>query len=395
MRPVVVEEVVVAVLEVGAVAVVLVGRRSLVVLVDVLVDVVQVEPAARAVAETVAGQARDAEQLVVDVVRRIPGGRGGPPRRRDVRPVVELLEFVEAAVGQLGGAVDDVAGERAHPRRGRGRCAGREETSGRGTPAAAGRANRNRSSGAGGRPARRRLRWARGASRARPAGDVEARDVEVRRRAVAAPARDVGRRAVATPRPARDVEIGGRAVAAPQRRDVQLRRGAVAGPGTAGRVRRDRTARPSAEVEVGRRAVEEGREGVAARRAGRITAPGVRAADDGLRPVFVVFVVELERVPRPGGGPGVGYALRARAGRLLRPGTAHRTCGRPVRHRQRARRQERAPDGLARGGLLPGGRRSRPIRDRSRAARSAGGDTAVGLPLACGRRRCGRQCAAA
>ncbi len=58
------------------------------------------------------------------------------------------------------------------------------------------------------------------------------------------------------------------------------------------------------------------------------------ATDDRAGPVLVV--VELERVVRAGGGPGVGQALR----------TARRTGRGPVRHRHRARGQVRAAGGL-------------------------------------------------
>ena len=166
----------------------------------------------------------------------------------------------------------------------------------------------------------------------------------------------------------------------PEPRDVEPGRRVLVAP-AAGRVdARDRAVRAAspAEVEIGRGPLEQARERGATR--------GTRPADDGLRPVLAVFVVELERVVRPGVRTGVGHRTPT-----LRPGSAPGALGRPVRSRRRDRGgQVRASDGLAqRGGLLAArrGRRGGGARHRPRAVRGARRGTAVGLPGTRGGRR--------
>ena len=269
--------------------------------------------------------------------------------------VVEAVEFVEAAVGQLGGFVDDLPRERAHP--GHRRRGGHRSSSG---PSRAG-AERG--------PDGRRRRTGRGLGRAPgagPDGDVERGDIEIGGRSVA-PARPAGHAEVrrpGTPPEPRDVEPGRRVLVAPAAGRIDARDRAV------------RAASP-AEVEVGRGPLEQARE--------RGPARGAWPADDGLRPVLAV-VVELERVVRPGVRTGVGHRTTA-----LRPGSAPGALGRPVRRRRRDRGgQVRAPDGLAqRGGLLAArhGRRGGGARHRPRSVRGARRGAAVGLPGARGGRR--------
>jgi hypothetical protein len=310
---------------------------------------------------------------------------GGPVAASgsDVRPVVDPV-----AAGQLGRVVDDCA-------RGDADAAGRTRSDSAGTgehPAGSGRSRRGAAEG-GGRS---------GAGPARPSGAqpvTEARPTgcatsptggrsEVRGRA--AVARTAGQ-AEGVPRArAGHVELGRRTVA-PRSPHVHLSRRAVDRT-VRGRVERACRggAAPVRAVRRCRRArgAAAGRCARSARCTGLPATPRVGAGVDDRRGAdVVVFVVERERVPRPGLGSGVGNAASGRSG----GGTAGRPRSRVPRRGPTGSRAAagRLPEPVGRG-LFPAGngRHTRARRNGPEPARAAGGrGSASARPTARGRNR--------